>query len=60
MKRIRVSKIEQMIDLLESVEPGQGNDSFRRQAIRYLEVYMDTLDDQGLKTLVVKEEKDDV
>lgn len=55
MKRIRVGKIEQMIDMLESVENCQGRDYFRCQAISYLKLYCDSLDDEGLKTLEIKE-----
>ena len=55
MKRIRVGRIEQMIDLLESVENCQGRDYFRYQAISYLKLYCDSLDDEGLKTLEIKE-----
>lgn len=53
MKRIRTGKLDEMIDLLEAIERGQGNDRFRRQAIEYLKVYKDSIGDA--KTLKVKE-----
>lgn len=53
MKRIRTSKLDEMIDLLESIDPGQGNDRMRGQAINYLMAYADSL---GVaKTVRIKE-----
>ena len=53
MKRIRTSKLDEMIDLLESIERGQGNDEMRRRAINYLMAYADSLGDA--KTVKIKE-----
>lgn len=53
LKRVRIGRIDEMIGLLEAIEPGQGSDYFRQQAIDYLKSYADTLDD--LKTIKVKE-----
>ena len=53
MKRIRVGKIDAMIQMMESIEPGQGNDRMRRQAINYLMAYADSLG--GAKTVRIKE-----
>lgn len=53
MKRIRTSKLDEMIELLESIERGQGNDEMRRQAINYLMAYADSLGEA--KTLKIKE-----
>ena len=52
MKRIRTSKLDEMIDLLESIERGHGNDEMRRQAINYLMAYADSLGEA--KTLKIK------
>ena len=57
MKRIRTSKLDEMIDLLESIDPGQGNDRMRRQAINYLMAYADSLG--GAKTVKIKEVSED-
>lgn len=57
MKRIRTSKLDEMIDLLESIENGQGNDRMRRQSINYLMAYADSLGDA--KTLKIKEVSED-
>ena len=53
MKRIRTSKLDEIIELLESIDPGQGNDRMRRQAINYLMAYADSLG--GAKTVKIKE-----
>ena len=53
MKRIRTSKLDEMIELLESIERGQGNDRMRGQAINYLMAYADSLG--GAKTVKIKE-----
>lgn len=57
MKRIRTSKLDEMIDLLESIEPGQGNDRMRGQTINYLMAYADSLGEA--KTLKIKEVSED-
>lgn len=57
MKRIRTSKLDEMIELLESVERGQGNDQMRGQTINYLMAYADSLGDA--KTLKIKEVSED-
>lgn len=57
MKRIRTSKLDEMIELLESIERGQGNDEMRRQAINYLMAYADSLGEE--KTLKIKEVSED-
>lgn len=53
MKRIRTSKLDEMIELLESIERGQGNDRMLRQAVCYLMAYADSLGEA--KTLKIKE-----
>lgn len=53
MKRIRTSKLNEMIDLLKSIEPGQGNDRMRGQTINYLMAYADSLGEE--KTVKIKE-----
>lgn len=53
MKRIRTSKLDEMIELLKSIERGHGNDEMRRQAINYLMAYADSLG--GAKTVRIKE-----
>ena len=57
MKRIRTSKLDEMIDLLEAIDHGQGNDRMRRQAINYLMAYADSLGEA--KTLKIKEVSED-
>lgn len=52
MKRVRTSKIDQIIDFLESIERGQGNDRYRNYAVDYLKTYADSLEDA--KTLRMK------
>lgn len=57
MKRIRTSKLDEMIDLLESIESGQGNDRMRRHAINYLMAYAYGIGEA--KTLKIKEVSED-
>lgn len=57
MKRIRTSKLNEMIDLLEAIDPGQGNDRMRGQTINYLIAYADSLGEA--KTLKIKEVSED-
>lgn len=57
MKRIRTSKLDEMIDLLESIERGQGNDEMRRHTINYLMAYADSLGEA--KTVKIKEVSED-
>lgn len=53
MKRIRVGRIDEIIQIMESIESGQGSDYFRQQAIDYLKSYADTLGD--MKTVKLRE-----
>lgn len=53
MKRIRVSRIDEMIHMMESIESGEGSDYPRWQAINYLKSYEDTLGD--MKTVRLRE-----
>ena len=53
MKRIRTSKLDEMIELLESIEPGQGNDRMLRQAVCCLMAYAYGLGEA--KTVKIKE-----
>lgn len=52
MKRVRIGRIDEMIELLESIEPGEGSDYLRWQAINYLKTYADTLGD--MKTVKLR------
>lgn len=49
---MRASKIDGMISELESLERIDGNsESFKQNAIQYLKLYADYLDNRGIKTI---------
>ena len=57
MTRIRIKKVDDMIATLESLERIDGkSESFKKNAIEYLELYAQYLDDRGIKTIRVKED----
>ncbi len=52
MSRIRIKKVDDMIATLESLERIDGeSESFKKNAIQYLKLYADYLDDRGIKTI---------
>lgn len=52
MVRIRVGKIDDMISTLESLERIDGeSESFKKNAVQYLKLYADYLEDKGIKTI---------
>lgn len=57
MTRIRIKKVDDMIATLESLERIDGeSESLKKNAIQYLELYADYLDDRGIKTIRIKED----
>ena len=57
MSRIRIKKVDDMIATLESLERIDGeSESLKKNAIQYLELYADYLDDRGIKTIRIKED----
>lgn len=54
-ERMRTSKIDAMISELESLERIDGeSETFKRNAIAYLQLFADCLDERGIKTIKKK------
>ena len=54
-ERMRTSKIDAMISELESLERIDGeSETFKRNAIAYLKLYADCIDERGIKTIKKK------
>ncbi|MCI5590310.1 MAG: hypothetical protein MR394_07515 [Coprococcus comes] len=57
-KRIRVEKLDEWIETLKSIERvNRDSEYFRQNAIPYLEQYVDSLKEAGLKTVVLEEKE---
>ena len=58
MASIRAGKIDAMIAELESLERIDGNSEvFKKNAIEYLKLYADYIDERGIKTIKKKGEQ---
>ena len=57
-ERMRTSKLDAMISELESLERVDGeSETFKRNAIAYLQLYADCIDERGIKTIKKKGEQ---
>ena len=57
-ERMRTSKIDAIIAALESLERIDGeSEKFKRNAIAYLQLFEDCIDERGIKTIKKKGEQ---
>lgn len=57
-KRIRVEKLDEWIEILKSTERvNHDSEYFKRNAIPYLEQYVDSLKEAGKKTVVLEDKQ---
>ena len=57
-KRIRVEKLNEWIETLKSIERvNRDSESFKQNAITYLEQYVDSLKEAGRRTVVVEDKQ---